>query len=74
MSPFESDRQCFDAWAAGVQWHGRLQYSVCVRLFAVPEAIEESAVAGVIISASSGIDLLRGSGPGHQQAKHEPRP
>ena len=41
-----------------------------------PLTESESAVAGVIISASSGIDLLRGSGPGpgHQQAKHEPRP
>ena len=41
-----------------------------------PLTESESAVAGVIISASSGIDLLRGSGPGpgHQQAKHESRP
>ena len=106
VSPFECDRQCFDAWAAGMRRHNQVQHSFFhpssslfvtgpmmypifllpssipfvarhplsdVRVFAVAacssyrsEAMDglliESAVAGVIISASRGSS----PGPGHQ--------
>ena len=38
MSSFECDRQCFDAWAAGMRRHDQVQHSFCPSLLLVVAA------------------------------------